>query len=144
MIESGVWKIIRDACAGPAWDFVRVENPAAPGTPDVNWACRVKNHPWAVEGWFELKHVDHWPVRLDTPLKIPHYTPQQRIWARRRRRVGGRCDFVARVGDDWFVLDGVVAADLINSTPKAGIIAAAVLYMPGRFDPVAFKRTLLR
>ena len=81
------------------YDAFAVENPANPGTPDVSY----------VEGWIELKQLDAWPAREDTPVRIEHYTPQQRIrvaWIPPeravQRRVSGlhvtRIDMLGRSG----------------------------------------------
>lgn len=86
------------------YDAFAVENPANPGTPDVSY----------VEGWIELKQLDAWPAREDTPVRIEHYTPQQRIRARKRWKKGGNCFWLLQVRNDWLLLDGNVAAELYD------------------------------
>jgi hypothetical protein len=81
MTESDMRQLVVRALAG--LDPVSVENPAHPGTPDVNHTG----------GWLELKRVDAWPARPGSPLRLPHFTPQQRVWLRRRcaSRPRGAC-----------------------------------------------------
>jgi hypothetical protein len=55
-----------DACA--------VENPALPGTPDIQH----------IDGWLELKFREEWPKRETTTVQIEHFTPQQRCWLFKR------------------------------------------------------------
>jgi len=55
-------------------DACSVENPAFPGTPDVQF----------LDGWLELKFKEKWPTRPDTTVQIKHFSPQQRVWLLRR------------------------------------------------------------
>jgi hypothetical protein len=55
-------------------DACSVENPACPGTPDVQH----------IDGWLELKFKEEWPKRPDTTVRIEHFSPQQRVWLLRR------------------------------------------------------------
>jgi hypothetical protein len=87
-----------------AQDAVAVENPVHPGTPDVNY----------IEGWIELKHVDQWPANELTPLLIPHFTPQQRVWMMRRSNRGGRVHMLLQVGKEWLLFEGKVAAQEVG------------------------------
>ena len=91
---------------------VAVENPAMPGTPDVNY----------IEGWIELKRLPRWPVRQNTIVRIPTYTQQQRVWHFRRRRAGGQCWFLLQVLDEWLLIDGAVAALTINRSTRLELI----------------------
>ncbi len=100
------------------FDAFAVENPANPGTPDVSY----------VEGWIELKQLDEWPVREDTPVKIVHYTPQQKIRARKRWKRGGNVFWLLQVKNDWLLLDGDVAAELYDD----GAPTRAELYSRAR------------
>lgn len=89
-------------------DPISVENPAYPGTPDVNY----------VGGWLELKKCPAWPVRPNTPLRIDHYTPQQKVWGLRRRRAGGRSHLLLQVKNDWLLFDADVAKKVVGCSPR--------------------------
>lgn len=75
------------------YDAVAVENPAYPGTPDVNF----------VEGWWELKWLRNWPKGEDTIVKFEHYSPQQKIWIRRRHTSGGNVGLLVQCKREWFL-----------------------------------------
>ena len=81
-------------------DAVSVENYVGPGTPDVNYT----------EGWIELKWLRAWPKRPGTPVILEHYSPEQRAWALKRRRVGGQVWMLLQVRQEWLLIDGAVAA----------------------------------
>lgn len=83
---------------------VAVENPACPGTPDIN----------TVLGWIELKHVERAPKRKNTPVRLTHYTPQQRLWSRRRAGAGGLALMFLQVGQHYLLLNGTTAADYVG------------------------------
>lgn len=78
------------------FDAISVENPAYPGTPDVN----------STLGWIELKEAKRWPRGAHTPLRLPHFTQQQRVWLTRRARVDrGRVWLLLKVGEEWLLYD---------------------------------------
>lgn len=84
---------------------VPVENRGAcPGTPDVNYEG----------GWIETKWLRSWPKRTETIVPVDHFTPQQRIWLRKRRRVGGHAWVLLQCKREWILLDGEVAADILG------------------------------
>jgi len=95
---------------------IAVENPAFPGTPDVNY----------VEGWLELKHADLWPVREKTRLAMPHFTPQQRVWLMKRHYAGGNAHLLLQVSNDWLLLDAITAARLLGKVSKSALEDAAI------------------
>lgn len=101
-------------------DAVAVENPAYPGTPDVNY----------IEGWIELKWLRAWPARQDTIVTLKHYTKQQRIFAVRRRRAGGNCWLLLQVRNQWLLLDGAVAAIKLNKSTAKELHDAAHIVWP--------------
>ena len=88
-----------------AWS---VENPCRPGTPDVNY----------IEGWIELKHAEKWPARAATPLRLGHFTPQQRLHLRRRWHLGGNAYLLLQVDQDWLLFDGETAAEFVGLQPR--------------------------
>ena len=97
-------------------DPISVENPAYPGTPDVNY----------VGGWIELKALDKWPVFKKTPLRIKTFTREQRTWLWRRWRRGGQVHLLVTVGNDWLLFDGVTAADHVGYESRAKLEVLAV------------------
>lgn len=97
-----MWAALRVPMQAERLDPVRIENALELGTPDVNYTL----------GWCELKYVDAWPKR-GGPLKIRHYTPQQRAWLLRRRHVGGRVNIVLKVGKEWYLLPVGEATELL-------------------------------
>lgn len=77
----------------PPGHDIRVENPACPGTPDLN-ACIN-----GVEFWIEFKQVKAMPKRDDTPVFSGCLRPEQVVWLYKRSRVGGRCYIAGYVED---------------------------------------------
>lgn len=120
--EAQMWDVLRPEMAKLKLDPVRVENPALPGTPDVNYK----------EGWIELKHADRWPPKHG-PLRLTHPpTPEQRTFLYRRWHLGGACWLTLRVGQQWLVFRGLDIYELWSdqrSAPpdRVELGAAAVL-----------------
>lgn len=96
---------------------IAVENPVLPGTPDVNY----------VEGWIELKWLRSWPVQ-DGVVNIPHFTRQQRVWHYRRRKAGGRSFFLLQCRKEWLLLDGAMAAMVVNKCTREELIEVSQAY----------------
>jgi hypothetical protein len=112
--ESAMWKKIRPILIAAKLDPVRVENPIHPGTPDVNF----------VDGrWLELKCVPGWPARERTLLRIPHFTPQQRVWLFRRWTYAPGSTLLlleVRAARQWLLFDGDVAAKVVGRSTTEG------------------------
>lgn len=93
-------------------DATSVENPAYPGTPDIQF----------IDGWIECKYLEDWPKKEETTVRIPHFTQQQRVWLLRRwlevtkkatlRKIYGAGWLVLYVAStkDWLVFNGEIAA----------------------------------
>lgn len=114
MSEAAMWDSLRPVIR--SLDPVRVENPIVPGTPDVNY-----NH-----GWVELKFAERWPPR-GGPLRVDHFTRQQRTWLTRRRRAGGRAFLLLKVGEtEWLLFDGAVAAAMLGQVPRERLYEVCV------------------
>ncbi len=83
-----------------------------PGTPDVEFSL----------GFIELKHVERPPVRSSTIVRIPHYTTEQRLFARQRASAGGVCLLLLQCGAEVFIIDGPVAARSLGIDATMGDI----------------------
>lgn len=94
---------------------VAVENPVRPGTPDVNY----------VEGWLELKWARNWPKRVDSPLVLDHWTPEQRIFFIERVNAGGKIHLLLQVQTQWFLLPPMWAVQHLGKATRQQIIEAA-------------------
>ena len=103
---------------------ISVENPCLPGTPDVNY----------IEGWVELKWLREWPKREDTIVRLEHYTKVQRVWAFRRRRMGGQAWMLIQCGREWILMDGAVAAISLGHCTKAELIQRCAAYSDTGLD----------
>lgn len=108
-----MWLKLRPVLAAAKLDPVRVENPVYPGTPDVNLA----------DGrWIELKCVLAWPARASSALRIPHFSPQQRVWLYRRWKYAPDMTYLlleVRSTREWLLFDGDVAAKIVGRVPQA-------------------------
>jgi len=88
-----------------------------PGTPDVNFHG----------GWLECKWMDRWPaVPADRPIKLKHdFTPEQRLFAIQRARVGGHVWLLLQVGREWLLFHGTDAARLIGRATREELYQGA-------------------
>jgi hypothetical protein len=108
------WRTTVVNMLGPLGAF-SVENPAHPGTPDINCTA----------GWIELKKAE-WPARDDTPVDID-MRQTQRIWHRRWRRHGGFSWTLTKVNEEiWILHDGRWSADHLGNVTREVLIANAV------------------
>lgn len=115
MSEATQWRTVKEALR--RLHPVRVDNSAGPGTPDVNFGCTVDGD--LIQGWIELKWERSWPLFPDSALRVPHFTPQQRIWLRKRCKLGGIALLLLQVGNEWLLFDGQVAARFLGESSKA-------------------------
>jgi len=108
--ESLQWKKLRPILMAAKLDPVRVENPIHPGTPDVN-LCDGK--------WIELKSAAGFPARDSHLLRIPHFTPQQRVFLYRRWKFAPGSTYLlleVRAARQWLLFDGDVAAKIVGKS----------------------------
>jgi len=99
-------------------DAVSVENPAFPGTPDINF----------IEGWLECKWLREWPKKDNSIVHLEHFTPQQKVWIYRRWRKKGNVYLVLQCRKEWFVFDGETAFTHVGMVTKEELIKLAVYY----------------
>lgn len=128
VVRSWVIKALRPLHAIP------VENPIYPGTPDVAH----------VLGWLELKHVERAPVRASSPVRLPHYTTEQRLWAKMHSRAGGNCHVLLQVEREVFLLDGFVAANILGTATLAEIRAQVFTSWKGRPSPQSLLTAIMQ
>jgi hypothetical protein len=103
--EKAMWAAMRPLLSG--LDPVRVENMVNQGTPDVNYR----------DGWIELKYAPKWPTLSTTPLRVHHFYKEQRVWHIRRESVGGTSFVMLKVGEEWLLFGGEMAAYCLWSIP---------------------------
>lgn len=122
-----MWTHLRPLLVNCGLDPIRVENFALAGTPDVN----------ITNAWIELKRASAWPKRDRTPLRLPHFTPQQRVWLLRRWRAGGAAFLMLRVGTNgqaWMLFAGDVAALRVGHADRAELHEIALAVWPSGVD----------
>jgi hypothetical protein len=77
---------------------VRIENALiTPGLPDVSLV--------GIGAWVELKWAREWPKR-GGPLRIPHFSQEQKNWAQKCIRRGGTCWILLMCKNEWFIFHG--------------------------------------
>lgn len=110
--ESKSWKKLKGRL--PSGHIMRVENPALPGTPDVNLCIN------GVEFWCELKHVHELPKQAETPVFRGCLKPEQILWHRLRHRAKGKSYIVGYVeeSDEFYIIPGEYAPEF-NTFPMA-------------------------
>lgn len=86
-----------------------VENVVGPGTPDIESMC----------GHIECKKIPDWPVRPDTPVRVPHFTSQQRSWLATRCHLGGLAYMLIQIGSSYWLYWGLWAAQNVDRQPRA-------------------------
>ena len=115
-LRSKVVKLLRCLDARPC------ENSVDPGTPDVHH----------LHGWIELKKLARWPRDELAVVRVDHYTPQQRTWAKRRILAGGRVDVLVQIGTDFLLFDGRWAAEHLGRVPRSELETHCLASWAGR------------
>jgi len=110
-----MWRTLRPKML--SLDPHRIENSTEKGTPDVNYS----------HGWIELKYCKEWPKRAATPLRIRHFTKEQRVWLERREIAGGITWVLLKVGEsEWLLFRGGVAARELGYVEKDSLYCSCV------------------
>lgn len=124
--------------------WTRVENRVEAGTPDVNY-CFESADRWVITGWIELKSLDRWLRDADAPVKVDHFTKQQRFWLRRRCANGGRAHLLLRVDrpqKQYLLLDGTYAADRLGEASRNELLGEAVQIWGPKWNKSMFLKAL--
>lgn len=98
MNEAAFWQHIRTKMRN-CWDATRIESDTGLGIPDVSYGVPTG------QGWIELKYLAGFPKREDSPVKMCHFTTQQKMWLKRRGRIAGNVWLFVRVADEFFLFD---------------------------------------
>lgn len=130
--ERGLWRTARRSLR-PFARLVRLESSVGLGIPDVYYRLRNRD----VAGWLELKELDRWPVRADTPIRIPSLTRQQASWLAEEWGAGGRAHLLLQVGPDYVLLEPATVLGIYRrEVSRGGVEAAARVIGRGRFPTV--------
>lgn len=128
MSEKAFWNYLRKGMTGK-WQSVRIESSASGGVPDVAYSKD------GVHGWIELKFIPSWPVRESTPLRVPHLTPQQRLFILKHGSAGEHCFLFLKVGStkDYFLFDHTNIASL-GEVKRANVSSIALSHWTDSVD----------
>ena len=100
--ESGLRGRVVKILTKMGLDAMAVENPAKPGTPDINY----------IGGWIECKKTSKWPKREETIVKLDHeLMSSQKLWIRRRSKAGGKVFVLVQVDHYFLIFDGLWAVN---------------------------------
>lgn len=129
-MERDLWHTLRERMK-TFGHFDRIENMVGVGMPDVTYAVQ------GAEGFIELKWRARWPRTPADVVTLDHFTPQQRIWIKQRRKAGGRV-YVLLLVDckprEYLLLPGEWAAAHLGLTAtRADVTAAALVRGTGAF-----------
>ncbi len=110
--EALVWKRFKRLMQGERVTHLERVEPILPkGLPDIDYVMLdVSDRP--VAGWIELKDVDDWPKREKTPLRIPHFKKEQRLWLWHYGQRRGQAFILVHVKDICFLFDWKAAYSL--------------------------------
>ncbi|MCK5603178.1 hypothetical protein KAR91_14950 [Candidatus Pacearchaeota archaeon] len=107
--------------ANPMSHVVAVENDVLPGYPDVEGV--VNRFGFVIE----LKLIQSWPVRPRTPVRINHFTKEQKLFLRSRWRAGGAAFLLLRVVDtkEWLLFSGPNVREIGDSLTNTDLLSLA-------------------
>lgn len=129
-MRTNVIKLLRQA----GMDARAVENSVDIGYPDVEY----------VGGLLELKQVDAWPKKMETPLRCEHYTQEQRIWHERRWHCGGAVHVLLQVGPEFLLFTGPQASQFLGHSNRKFLHYVSKASFPTLADLVARLPSVLK
>ena len=131
--ESRLWQHVRTALCRAARRsqfplyLTRVENPLNTGHPDVEYCYR------GAAGVVELKARHAWPKRSGTPVRLRHYTAEQRDELKARHAAGGRAFVLLQVADEYLLIP-IPQALLIGQTTREELYRISAQRWVGKID----------
>lgn len=136
--EQKMWDRLRDAMQG-RWTYERIENKVTKGTPDVAFSMEGKR------GWIELKVLEAWPRKRQLPVRIPHFTREQkRFLSLHHRNGGGGCFFFLLVSEtNEYLLFSGSRVGAIGFLSRDEMYANAIDVFRGMPSGLEFKANLI-
>lgn len=129
MSEGALRRYVRDGLGRCGVLSTHHEDSLNVGLPDLSYSGN------RVHGWIELKWAESWPKRAETPLRLPHYTKEQKHFLLARARAGGgRCWLLLRVGREHLLFNHEQAQE-VGELERAELLARATMHTDrGRID----------
>lgn len=126
--EAALWTWLKDGMR-EYWHATRVEDSTRPGYPDIEYRiaeklCAGKRSALS-SGVLELKHLEAWPKRAATPVRIKHLTPQQVHQLELEGRLHGRSYLLLQVGEELLLFPWFRVAQIAKGVPRAELNALA-------------------
>jgi len=126
--ENSLWAKLRKNMIPKYWDeATRHEDKLQRGIADVSF-CQAGHH-----GWMELKHVDLWPVRETTVVRIPHYHDDQRRFLFDKGHSAGNTWLFIQVDRDYMLFDWR-AAQAVGDVTETSLEGFATFTWRGKLD----------
>jgi hypothetical protein len=104
------------------------------GRYDASRGCHWTGHPGRViRGELELKHSPDFPKKDATPVRLRHFTDEQRLFLISRGETGGYCWVLWQIKRDYFLFDHTVVWQL-GDLPKQGLLDHAYRHWTPKLD----------
>ena len=126
MSEKNLWQYCRRHLSDRGI-LMRIENAFYKGVPDVNFLIG------GIEGWLELKFLKTFPKKENTPVNIPHFTQEQKLWHKERWENHGLTAMLLQVDDYYFLFVSDKIA-IVGHLSKQGLIDNATKYWRNRIN----------
>ncbi len=130
MKESAFWRSFK-AHMEDHLLLQRIESSVGVGIPDVHYHYYESN----ISGWIELKVIEKYPAKPNTPVRVDHYSNEQRIWHKKWRRAGARVFVLLRVdsGPDFWLFDAAVACGSLGLVSKSTLETLCLIKSERKF-----------
>ena len=96
MSEKNFWIYLRNGM-NDHWNAVRIESSTMSGIPDIIYSME------GVRGFIELKYIKHWPKRVNTIIRLKHFTPLQRLFLSSHEESAGHCFIFLKIERDYLL-----------------------------------------
>jgi hypothetical protein len=141
MSESSFARSLRDGARKKAREmgmpmvWTRLECSLA-GVPDVVCSVGGRHH------FIELKSVVRFPKKDKTPIRLPHFTSDQRWWLKQHGEAGESCYVFLKVDKEYFLYHWSNLAGLGEWT-RQELMDNCVFYAKGRMDYEGFIKEMV-